>query len=220
MRKRDIVFFDLDGTLVDTCEGIINSVKIVLEQYNADYSEDHSYHYIGPPLKVMFEECGIDNEQIDNAIKIFRRRYNTLGKYESTPYEEIAGCLQNLKECGYCLYVATSKPEDISRDILEKHRMSGLFYGIYGAIPEKGIMSKADVIKRILCTGVESERVIMVGDTEYDVIGAKQYNIPTIGVGWGYGTHESLKNAGAVTVVDAVGDLNNTINYVSKGEIG
>ena len=202
------ILFDLDGTLTDSGEGIMNCAKLALEHYGLPIpSEAELRTFVGPPLHESFIRFGVPAEEADNAIKIYRSRYIPIGKFENHPYEGIREVLEKLIAHGHKLYVATSKPEKMSIEILEHFDMAKYFTIICGATMDTSRSSKADVIAYLLeQTGRRSETV-MVGDTAFDVIGAKAHGIPTIGVAWGYGKVEDMENAGAVSIARTMDDL-------------
>ena len=184
------ILFDLDGTLTDSGEGIINCAQYAFQQmgYPVPPREEMGV-FVGPPLWDTFEKFGIPKERTDEAVQIFRSRYVPIGKFENTPYPGIRELLEALGAEGNLLYVATSKPETTAVEVLEHFDLAGYFDRICGADLEKKRNSKDAVIAYLLnMTGSDAE-MVMVGDTEYDVLGAAAHGIPTIGVRWGYGDH-------------------------------
>lgn len=202
------IFFDLDGTLTDSGEGIINCAAMTLERFGLPVpSREEMGVFVGPPLDKTFVEFGIPANRTDEAIRIFRSRYVTVGKFENFPYPGIAQLLQNLKDAGHRLFVATSKPEVTALEVLDHFHLSQYFEFICGATLDGTRSHKEDVI-RYLLTQVEGvENTVMVGDTKYDVIGAKHHNIPTVGVAWGYGKVQEMEQAGAMAIAQTVADL-------------
>lgn len=202
------ILFDLDGTLTDSGEGIMNCAKLALEHYGLPIpSEAELRTFVGPPLGDSFIRFGVPAEEADNAIKIYRSRYIPIGKFENHPYPGIREVLEKLKADGHTLYVATSKPEAMSIEILEHFGLAQYFDIIAGATMDSSRSSKADVIAYLLNQCGEYDEKIMVGDTAFDVIGAKAHNIPTVGVAWGYGTIEDMENAGAVSIAQTMDEL-------------
>ena len=202
------ILFDLDGTLTDSGEGIMNCAKLALEHYGLPIpSEAELRTFVGPPLHDSFIRFGVPAEEADNAIKIYRSRYIPIGKFENHPYEGIQDTLEKLKALGHTLYVATSKPETMSVEILEHFDMAKYFDIIAGASFDRSRSSKEDVIAYLLDQCGDYDEKIMVGDTAFDVIGAKAHRIPTVGVAWGYGKVEDMKNAGAVSIAYTMEEL-------------
>ena len=202
------ILFDLDGTLTDSGEGIMNCAKLALEHYGLPIpSEAELRTFVGPPLHDSFIRFGVPAEEADNAIKIYRSRYIPIGKFENHPYEGIQDTLKKLKALGHTLYVATSKPETMSVEILEHFDMAKYFDIIAGASIDRSRSSKEDVIAYLLDQCGDYDEKIMVGDTAFDVIGAKAHGIPTVGVAWGYGKVEDMKNAGAISIAYTMDEL-------------
>lgn len=202
------ILFDLDGTLTDSGEGIMNCAKLALEHYNLPIpSEAELRTFVGPPLHDSFIRFGVPAEEADNAIKIYRSRYIPIGKFENHPYAGIEEVLMKLKAQGHTLYVATSKPESMSVEILEHFDLAKYFDIIAGASFDRSRSSKEDVIAYLLSQCGDYDEKIMVGDTAFDVIGAKAHGIPTVGVAWGYGKVEDMVAAGAVSIAQTMQQL-------------
>lgn len=202
------ILFDLDGTLTDSGEGIINCAQYAFQQmgYPVPPREEMGV-FVGPPLWDTFEKFGIPKERTDEAVQIFRSRYVPIGKFENTPYPGIRELLEALGVEGNLLYVATSKPETTAVEVLEHFDLAGYFDRICGADLEKKRNSKDAVIAYLLnMTGSDAE-MVMVGDTEYDVLGAAAHGIPTIGVSWGYGDVAAMEKAGAKAIVNSTEEL-------------
>ena len=145
--------------------------------------------------------------EADEAVEVFRKRYNTIGKFENTPYPGIRDMLADLKQKGFCLLVATSKPEHMAIEILEHFELAQYFDRICGASLDRSRDTKEKVIEYLLQEYANAEDMVMVGDTAFDVVGAAYHHIPCIGVTWGYGKREDIAAAGAVSIVDNVAEL-------------
>ena len=205
---KNAIIFDLDGTLTDSGEGIMNCAKLALEHYGLPIpSEAELRTFVGPPLHDSFIRFGVPAQEADNAIKIYRSRYIPIGKFENHPYEGVQEVLEKLKALGHTLYVATSKPETMSVEILEHFDLAKYFDIIAGASFDRSRSSKEDVIAYLLNQCGDYDRKIMVGDTAFDVIGAKAHGIPTVGVAWGYGKVEDMENAGAISIAHTMDEL-------------
>ena len=206
--SKKAILFDLDGTLTDSGEGIINCAILALEHFGLPIpSREDLGVFIGPPLDDSFKKFGVPEEKVDEAIRVFRGRYLTKGKFENFPYPGIPEMLQKLQTLGHDLYVATSKPEETAIEILDHFDLSQYFKRICGATMDKARNSKSKVIEYLLDTCGRGETIIMVGDTAFDVIGAKAHNIPTVGVSWGYGKLADMEEAGAISIAHHVDEL-------------
>lgn len=211
MTKKSILF-DLDGTLTDSGEGIMKSAIYALSHYGIEApSEAELRSFVGPPLTESFARFGVPQDQLTKAVEIYRSRYIPIGRFENTPYPGIRDLLEKLKADGHRLYVATSKPEWMSVEILEYFDLAKYFDMICGASTDFSRNSKEAVIAHLLEECGAQENPIMVGDTAYDVIGAKEHGIPTIGVDWGYGQNEDMEKAGAVAIAYTVDELYNLL---------
>ena len=207
------VFFDLDGTLTDSGEGIINCAILALEHFGLPIpTREELRVFVGPPLDQTFIQFGVPADKAEEAIRVYRSRYVPIGKFENTPYPGIAEALQTLKDQGHRLFVATSKPEARSIEILEKFGLAHFFERICGATLDGSRSHKADVIAYLLTQATDVQSAVMVGDTSFDVIGAATHGIPTIGVSWGYGEVADMEKAGAVAIANTMEELVALIN--------
>lgn len=202
------ILFDLDGTLTDSGEGIINCAIIALEHFGLPIpSREELRVFVGPPLHDTFIKFGVPADKTDEAIAIYRSRYIPIGKFENTPYQGIREMLEILQKKGHKLFVATSKPETTAIEILEHFDLAKYFKQICGAAMDRSRVNKEDVIAYLLNQNDASDKIIMVGDTAFDVIGAKKHSIPTIGVSWGYGSVQEMEAAGAAAIVHTPDEL-------------
>lgn len=202
------ILFDLDGTLTDSGEGIINCVIYALEHFGLPIPPRESLRYfVGPPLHESFIRQGVPADRADEAVAVYRERYIPIGKFENTPYPGIRELLEMLKAKGCTLYVATSKPEQMSIDILEHFDLAKYFDRICGASMDTSRSNKDAVIAYLLEQCGKTEKIMMVGDTKFDVIGAKAHGIPCVGVSWGYGTVSEMRESGAVAIADTMQQL-------------
>lgn len=202
------ILFDLDGTLTDSGEGIINCAILALEHFGCPIPSREALRvFVGPPLHESFVRHGVPADKADEAVAIYRSRYIPIGKYENTPYPGIRELLQTLKDEGHTLYVATSKPEQMSVDILEHFDLAKYFDRICGASMDTSRSSKEAVIEYLIRQNGRADNMVMVGDTKFDVIGAKHHGIPAIGVSWGYGQVQEMVDAGAAAIADTMEQL-------------
>lgn len=202
------ILFDLDGTLTDSGEGIINCVILALEHFGLPVpSRDALRVFVGPPLHESFIKHGVPADKADEAVEVYRSRYIPIGKFENTPYPGIRDMLEALKAEGHALFVATSKPEQMSIDILEHFDLAKYFDRICGATMDTSRTNKETVIAYLLEQNQNTGNIIMVGDTKFDVIGAKAHNIPCVGVSWGYGEVYDMLEAGAVEIAHSAEEL-------------
>ncbi|MBR4858169.1 MAG: HAD family hydrolase [Clostridia bacterium] len=205
MKNYDVILFDLDGTITDPGIGITNSVAHALKKYGIAV-EDRAelYKFIGPPLHKSFEEFyGVDGLQ---AVEYYREYYRDKGIYENVVYTGVEDMLKKLNSAGKKVILATSKPEVFAKEVLRYFGLTDYFYYAAGANLDGTLTDKAEVIAYALKEGGVTDKpsVIMVGDREHDIIGAKKNGIDSMGVLYGYGSREELENAGADYIASSV----------------
>lgn len=206
--EQKAIFFDLDGTLTDSGEGITNCAALALAHFGLPVPDRETLGvFVGPPLRETFLKFGVKPKQIEEAVQVFRGRYTTVGKFENFPYPGIPELLQTLKAHGHRLFVATSKPEVTAVEIMEKFHLAPYFEKICGATLDGSRDSKSSVIAYLLSTCAGISQAVMVGDTAFDVLGAAAHQIPAIGVAWGYGDVGEMERAGAAAIASTPQEL-------------
>ncbi|MCR4734364.1 MAG: HAD family hydrolase [Treponema sp.] len=202
----DYIFFDLDGTLTDPAEGITNSFIYALKFFGLEVpSYQKLCSFIGPPLIQTFKkEFALSDEKLLEAVKKYREYFAKKGLLENKVYPNIPPLLEKLKNKGKHLAVATSKPEEYSIKILEHFGLSAFFECICGSNMDESRSKKEEVIAYALekMKITDKSRVIMVGDREYDIIGAKKNGLKSCGVLYGYGSLREFEIAGADFLLD------------------
>jgi phosphoglycolate phosphatase len=202
------ILFDLDGTLTDSGEGIINCAIYAMEHYNLPIPPREELRvFVGPPLTDTFMKFGVAPEDALEAVEIYRERFIPIGMYENKLYPGIPELLETLRSQGHILCIATSKPESMAREILRYFDIGKYFHYICGATLDHSRDTKEQVIAYLISQCDSQYPWVMVGDTAFDVIGANAHNIPTIGVAWGYGVVEEMQQAGAATIVYNASEL-------------
>ena len=201
------IFFDLDGTLTDSKEGIFKSVRYALEKLGRPVpGDDILTLFVGPPLADSFMNfCGMTRPEADEAVRIFRERYAVKGLFENAAVPGGPELLRRLKERGYVLALASSKPESLCVPICERFGFTPSLAVVTGS-PPVGDWTKADVIRetmrRLGLTEEQKPEILMVGDRKFDVLGAKECGIDCAGVEFfGYAAPGELAESGAVAVV-------------------
>ena len=205
------IFFDLDGTLTESHTGIINSICYSLDKLGiSGYDRSELYKFIGPPLTDCYKSVfGFSEEKALEALYLYREYYTETGMFQNKVYDGIPQLLNSLKNIGKQLFLATSKPEEMAKEILEHFGLSEYFNGIYGSTLDETRTDKTSVIKyAVRESGItECDKTVMVGDRKFDVTGAAKNGIKCIGALYGYGTREELNAAGAYCLAETVGDL-------------
>ena len=209
------LLFDLDGTLTDPGLGITNSVMYALRKFGINVSDrSQLYPFIGPPLRDSFRVYyGFSDEQCERAVRYYREYFKKSGMFENEVYDGICELLTRLKASGRTLVVATSKTEVFALEILRHFDLYKYFDFVAGATLNDVRNQKADIIKYALETLniTEKKSAIMIGDRKHDIIGAKETGLDSIGVLYGYGTYDELKNAGATYIADTPADIWNKV---------
>ena len=197
------IFFDLDGTLVDSSEGIHNGFVQTFERLGLPVPSDKKIRtFMGPPLEVTFKE-EISEEGADQAVKIYRDYYETKGQLEAHLYLS--------QDPNKKIYITTSKNEPTALEMCEYLGITEFFDGIYGATP--AAFHKADVLQRAIAeNNANKDQSVIVGDTKYDMIGGKTVGIKTLAVTWGFGTNETLLAENPDFVADTVQELWDILN--------
>ena len=207
------ILFDLDGTLTDSKEGILNCLRYALNKMGKPVPEESTLiKFIGPPLQDSFMEfCGFDEAEARQGILYFRERYAPVGKFENAAAPGLPELCRRLKEGGYRLALASSKPEEMCIPICEKFGFTPSLEVIVGS-PPVGDWGKTDVMRealhRLNVPKEEMDQVLMVGDRKFDVWGAKEVGVDCVGVEFfDYAAPGELMEAGAVAVVQTAREL-------------
>lgn len=205
------VLFDLDGTLTDPGLGITNSVMYALEKFHIKVEDRTSlYKFIGPPLMESYKKYyGLSDKDITRAVAYYREYYSEKGIYENVLYDGIAEMLDQIKSSGRKVVLATSKPEKFAVEILRYFHIDQYFDFAACATMDETRTKKEEVIAYALeaCEITDLSSVVMIGDREYDILGARAAGLNSIGVLYGYGSREELQNAGATYIVEKVTDI-------------
>lgn len=204
------IFFDLDGTLTDPVLGITNSFSHALKEMGREIPSYATLcSFIGPPIKESFASLGFSNEEVEEGVKKYREYFSKKGLFENKVYEGIPKLLLDLKAAGKKLVVATSKPEMFSVQIAEHFGFSQYFENICGSTMDQSRSTKASVIEYALERNKiqDKSKVLMVGDREHDIFGAKQNGLKSCGVLFGYGTRDEFVKAGADFIAKDISGL-------------
>ena len=207
----DTILFDLDGTLTDPFEGISNSIIYALKKFGIAAPEKTLLKkFIGPPLTESFSKyCGLSCSDALRAVEYYREYFAATGIFENKPYTGVQELLSELKKSGFTVVVATSKPEQFAKAIVQHFGLEQYFKEICGATMDQSRTQKADVIAYALkkCEIKNKKRAVMVGDRKHDIIGAKTNGLSSIGVLYGYGSKEELLEAGANYIANSPVDI-------------
>ncbi|MDY4692881.1 MAG: HAD-IB family phosphatase [Blautia sp.] len=206
------ILFDLDGTLTESGEGITRSVQYALEKLGRPEENLEALRvFVGPPLLEQFMKYAeLDEKTARQAIEYYRERYSSVGIFENDLYPGIEDMLSRLKNKGYILAVSSSKPEYFVKKILKHFEIDQYFSEVVGSEMDGSRTSKAQVIEETLKRlHLENHRdqVIMIGDREHDIYGARQEGLECVAVTYGYGTREELQAAHPLKILDSADQI-------------
>lgn len=192
MSSLSAIFFDLDGTLVDSSIGIHNGFTYTFDQLGVPSPDAKTIRgFMGPPLETSFASC-LPAYQVETAIQLYRSYYKEKGVYEAQLFPQIKELLTELAK-QYPLYITTTKNTPTAGDMTSYFGIDRFFDGIYGSSPQA--LHKADVIRQALTThNLDPETVVIIGDTKFDMIGAQETGIKKLAVTWGFGDDKELMN--------------------------
>lgn len=211
------ILFDLDGTLTDSGEGIMKSVRYALKKEFQIEVEDYRQlrEFVGPPLKDQFMAyANLSDEDGDRAVCAYRERYTAKGIYENRLYDGIRELLAALSRAGFRMALSSSKPTQFCVQILRHFDIDPYFSCVVGSEMNGRRVEKAEVLQEtIRVLGLENRRseAVLIGDRKYDVEGAKAVGIDCIGVTYGYGTRRELEEAWPVCICDTVEEVRNVL---------
>lgn len=205
------ILLDLDGTMTNPKEGITKAVQYALKHMNIDVEDvDSLCKHIGPPPRVSFKEFwGLNDEEVEQVLIYYRDYSSKTGIFQNEVYWGIDETLDNLVKNGKQLIVATSRPEVFAKQILEYFDLSKYFIDICGSTFDTSRETKGDVIRYALEKNniMDLDQVIMVGDRSHDIRGAKENQIASVGVLYGFGSREELMGEGATYIAETVEQL-------------
>lgn len=204
------LFFDLDGTLTDSGDGIIRCLQDALAGLGKTVPPASDLAWcVGPPLRGSFAELLGSSEAhlIDQALALYRERFISVGMFENTVYPDVREGLVQLCDAGHQLWVVTSKPQVYARKILAHFELLQMFVAVYGSELSGERSDKVSLLRHVLDAERYDTRPWMVGDRRHDVEGAHANGLEAIGVLWGYGSKAELEAAGADALVASMPEL-------------
>ena len=216
MKKYDIIIWDVDGTLLDTSNGIFASARYIIQQRGFSIPAPQILAtYIGPPIqKSFFDTLPVSVEEAHDMAEAFREHYKKYSLYKAHVYPEMSELLSLIKNNGMLQAVATYKREDYAEDLLRYFNLSDYMECICGS-DYNGKLSKTDIIKKAMnqIAKDSSLNVVMIGDSMNDLKGAEDLGIDFIGVTYGFGFEKKLSG---IKMADNISDLKNFL--LKKGE--
>lgn len=221
MPKYTTVVFDLDGTLIDSGPGIMDSVAAALRGCGCPVPPRETLRlFVGPSLLDGFQKIsGMDLENATKAIKLYREYYHEAGMFSAKVYEGIPGLLARLRQNGIRAGICTSKPEPFAILVLKHFGLYGSIDFVAGALLDNSRADKPDVMNYAKTAFGLGEGSIMVGDRKYDIDGARHIGIPVIGVLYGYGSREEIERHAPDSIAASVGELSSILLEETPGAI-
>ncbi|MEK7571330.1 MAG: HAD hydrolase-like protein [Patescibacteria group bacterium] len=205
-----IIFFDLDGTLIDPKIGITKAAQHALKRMGIEEDTENLLKFIGPPLHKSFQEYyGFSEEKAMEGVLHYREYFHPTGMYESTVYPDIIAVLTNLQQSGNRLLVVTSKPTWIAEKIVQHHGLDTFFEKVVGSQPDLSNADKTDLVAEALALFPDQPKYsfVMIGDRKHDIFGAQANAIDSVGVYYGYGAEDEISKAKPTHIVKNVKDL-------------
>lgn len=216
MISAQYIMFDLDGTLIDPKPGITKSIQWALEKMGAPVPPADTLEWrIGPPLHLSFGKllASADEDTQKQAVQFFAERFETVGKYEARVYPETADALSRIKQLGYKMHLATSKPQAVAQDIIRHFALDRYFDGVYGSLHDKALL----VAHILEAEAIDPADTLMVGDREQDILAAKNHSVRSVGVTYGYGSAAELNAASPDYLFDSLLALADSLAQVEPG---
>lgn len=212
MLNYDAILFDVDGTLIDSAPGILDTLDEVFRAMGVEIARDSLRRYLGPPLRKTFGEHFSDPQDVEKATALYRASYAIKGSHEGDAYPGAAEMLRQLKAAGLLLCTATSKPTQVVTPILEEQGLAEFFDFIGGASMDESRDTKTEVVRYVLSQPfLAGKRVLMVGDRRDDMRGAADCGLDAAGVLYGYGSFEELEPFRPVFLAESCEDLSRRI---------
>ena len=203
MRPVATLFFDLDGTLIDSAVGITRCVAHAFERLGEPVpSQEALRGWIGPPLRDSFGPLLGDAARTERAVEYYRERFDSHGWAEHEVYAGIGEAVAALAADGHRLAVVTAKNEPHARRIVAHLPFGHHFRDVVGATPCGRLSHKPELIAEALARlGWSAEDAWMIGDRHMDIHGARHHGMASVGVLWGFGGEAELRGAGATRLV-------------------
>lgn len=212
--KYDAVLLDFDGTIADTGEGIYDSVRYAVRAMGFDPLPEEIVHtFIGPPIFSSFKRTlNLSDEDSAKAVEKYREQYIRDGIYRLSFYDGMEKLLNDIKKSGIKLAVASSKPENFIIEILKYLKISDLFDFISAPESDRAPESKTALVERaVTVLNVDKSKTVMIGDRHFDIEGAREAKVDSIGVTFGFGDKDELIKSGADYIADSTGDIRRII---------
>ncbi len=211
LKNKKYIFFDLDGTVIDSKPGVFASLRYAFERMQlSDLTDAQLMPFLGPPLMESFAHfCGLDEQSAKQAYAYFSDFYAKQGVGMNTLFAGVELAVKTLFENGKSIFLATSKNEKHAARILEDHHLAQYFTDISGAVLAENRSKKIEVLQHAMRKNriTQRKKCLMIGDRKYDIAGAKLAGISAAGVLYGYGSRQELMDAGADVLFETADDI-------------
>ncbi len=219
MNKYKLVIFDMDGTLADTSLGILNSIRYVQKKMNLpEITLEQMYSHVGPPMEESYNRnFGLIGNELKQAVELHKKYAVNYGYKEITWYDGISELLDKLQKTGYLTAIATLKAQSTVMKILDYFNMRSKFDIIIGTSPQAA-MSKNQLVKYCLeKSGVPKKQAVLIGDSTYDAVGAREAEIDFIAVTYGFGfKKDKVETPDSIAVCNNVGEIAKALNLCDE----
>lgn len=214
--KYDLVIFDLDGTILDTTEGVLSAVKYTINEFGFQKLDDTVMStFIGPPIQDSFAKMyGLSGSILQDIATVFRNRYSSIDLLKAKPYEGIYDVFREISTRQMTSAIATYKREDYALTLLRHYNFDHYTTIMYGGDHENKLKKNDIIQKCIKDSGVKDlKRVVMVGDTEHDALGAEKVGVDFIGVTFGFG-FQNMKDLSSIKSVGCAERAIDILNFL------
>ena len=208
------IIFDLDGTLLDTSPGILDSIEYTINEMGLNKKSRKILKiHIGPPIKDLFMQLfDVEDEMAEEAVRVFRKHYSEYRILYAKPYAGMYDFCKKSKEKATILSVASNKPEQYVLQLIKHFRLEEYFNSVHGA-DVRGFLKKRNIIQ--MCVdevGIETNRCVYIGDTQGDLRESSILKMDFIGARWGFGfTDDNVGEMKGLTFATSFEELENNI---------
>ena len=211
-----LTLFDLDGTVVDSVSGIRTCIRVAAAELGLpEPTADQLTAMVGPPLQDGFATVlGVPAVDVERALQAYRTHYTAGAMFDVAVYPGVGELLAALRARGELLAVATSKPAEFARPILDRVGLLAAFDSVHGATLDGRVRHKHEVVGLALAEHPDGTQPVLVGDRAQDVVGARVHGLPCIGADWGPAPPGELAQAGAAVVVDSPAQVPGALDAV------
>ncbi|MGO4320031.1 HAD hydrolase-like protein [Pseudomonas sp. KB_12] len=206
MTDSNVIIFDMDGTVLDSAPGILESLTYAIRQLGHDFIPGaETQKLFGPPMNQIVAKllAPFADDRVDECVHLYRSHYREHGLYKSLPYAGISNALRYFSDRNYSLFIATSKRQEFAEKMLTYNGLFDAFQSTCGTSPDGKLDDKADLVKTLLASLAKPpSSVFMIGDKRDDMQAAQRNAVIPVGALWGYGAVDELKNSGALALAD------------------